>query len=112
MAKKLTVFGSTHWPSCEPLKEYLSKNYVQYDYIDITESMRNLKIFLKFRDMDPFFDNAKKRGNVGIPVIMINNGEKFIGGDSDIDIEDLKWIRATSRPNFYFWKYPLLYCSE
>lgn len=90
MKKKITVFGSAHWPSCEPLKEFLSKNYVGYDYIDITESMRNLKIFLKFRDINSFFDRAKKKGNVGIPVLMINNGQEFIDGEADIDLERLK----------------------
>lgn len=91
MKKKITVFGSAHWPSCEPLKEYLSKNSVEHNYIDITESMRNLKIFLKFRDINSFFDKAKKKGNVGIPTIMINNGEEFIDGDGDIDVDRLKW---------------------
>lgn len=57
--------------------------------MDITESMGNLKIFLKFRDAHPFFDQAKKNGSVGIPTIMINNGEEFIDGDSDIDLKRL-----------------------
>lgn len=51
--------------------------------------MRNLKIFLKFRDVNPFFHEAKKNGSVGIPTIMINNGEEFIDGDGDIDLERL-----------------------
>ena len=72
------------------MKEYLSKNSVEHNYIDITESMRNLKIFLKFRDINSFFDKAKKKGNVGIPTIMINNGEEFIDGDGDIDVDRLK----------------------
>lgn len=52
--------------------------------------MGNLKIFLKFRDNHPFFEDAKKRGNVGIPTIMINKAEEFINGDDDFDIERLK----------------------
>lgn len=72
------------------MKEYLSKNNIKYNYIDITESMGNLKIFLKFRDNEPFFEDAKKNGKVGIPTIMINRAEEFINGDEDFHIERLK----------------------
>lgn len=47
-------------------------------YIDITESMRNLKIYLKLRDTRPEFDKIKEKGMVGIPLVMIGNGEKLI----------------------------------
>lgn len=90
MTKRITVFGSSHWPTCEPLKEYLSKNKIKYHYIDITESMGNLKIFLKFRDTQLFFQEAKKKGSVGIPTIMINRAEEFINGDDDFDLDRLR----------------------
>ena len=76
--KKITVFGSKHWSDCEPLKEFLSNNGIDFEYIEITDSMRNLKIYLKLRDTRPEFDEIKKAGRVGIPFIMINNGERFI----------------------------------
>jgi glutaredoxin-related protein len=60
------------------LKEFLSNNGVDYMYIDITESMRNLKIYLKLRDTRPEFDKIKEKGMVGIPLVMIGNGEKLI----------------------------------
>lgn len=60
------------------MKEFLSKNGIEFEYIDITDSMRNLKIYLRLRDTRPEFDEIKKIGRVGIPFVMINNGEKFI----------------------------------
>lgn len=60
------------------MKEFLSNNGIQFEYIDITDSMRNLKIFLKIRDTRPEFDEIKKLGRVGVPLIMIGNGEKLI----------------------------------
>lgn len=72
------------------MKEYLSENNIEYKYIDITSSMLNLKIFLKFRDIDPFFDPIKKVGRVGIPTIMINNGEKFLEGSTDLNLDELR----------------------
>ncbi len=60
------------------MKEFLSNNGIDYEYIDITDSMRNLKIYLKLRDTRPEFDEIKKLGRVGIPFIMVGNGEKLI----------------------------------
>lgn len=88
--KKITVFASPLCPDCPPFIDYLNKNHINYDYIDITESMGNLKIFLKFRDENPFFDEVKSNGYVGIPVVMIGDGVEFISGDKDIDLDMLK----------------------
>lgn len=47
--------------------------------------MKNLKIYLKLRDTRPEFDEIKNSGRVGIPFIMIGNGEKFIFDQPDLD---------------------------
>jgi glutaredoxin-related protein len=60
------------------LKEFLSNNDINFEYIEITDSIRNLKIYLKLRDTRPEFDEIKRIGRVGIPFIMIDNGERFI----------------------------------
>lgn len=52
--------------------------------------MGNLKIFLKFRDKQAFFQDAKEKGSVGIPTIMINRAEEFINGDEDFDLDRLR----------------------
>ena len=76
--KKIILFGSKHWQGCGFMNEFLSENGINYSYLDITESIFNLKTFLKYRDNKPEFDEIKKDKRVGIPCIMINNGEKFI----------------------------------
>lgn len=70
------------------MKEFLSKNNIKFAFVDITDSMFNLKLYLKYRDSRPEFDEAKKSGRVGIPFIVINNGEKII-----MDIPDLDELR-------------------
>jgi len=60
------------------VKEYLSQNNIDYIYLDITENMLNLKKFLKYRDNRPEFDEIKKAGRVGLPCIVINDGEKIV----------------------------------
>jgi glutaredoxin-related protein len=67
------------------LKEFLSSNGIDFEYVDITDSMRNLKIYLMLRDTRPEFDEIKKIGRVGVPFIMIGNGEKFIFDQPELD---------------------------
>jgi len=67
------------------LKEFLSNNGIIYEYIDITDSMKNLKIYLKLRDTRPEFEEIKRIGRVGIPFIMLDNGEKLIFDQPELD---------------------------
>lgn len=84
--KKTIVFGSEHWPGCEPAKEYLSEKNIEFDYIDITESMANLKIFLRYRDSYDEFKGVKETGSVGIPCVVINDGEEIIFNYKKVEI--------------------------
>jgi glutaredoxin-related protein len=59
------------------MKEFLSENGIEFDFIDITESMRNLSIFLKYWGNKSEFAELRKRGDAAIPFISINDGEKF-----------------------------------
>lgn len=47
--------------------------------------MRNLKIYLKLRDSRPEFDEIRSIGRVGIPFIMVGNGEKLIFDQPELD---------------------------
>lgn len=47
--------------------------------------MRNLRSFLHYRDNHPAFDEIKEKGRVGLPCIVINDGEKIIFGKPDLD---------------------------
>lgn len=78
MMKKVTVFGSRYWPQCEPVKEFLSANNIDFDYFDISENLMNLKMYLRCRDFRPEFDKVKEQGKIGIPLIVVGDGEKFI----------------------------------
>ncbi|HNT03303.1 MAG TPA: hypothetical protein PLY12_12030 [Bacillota bacterium] len=67
------------------MKEFLSNNGIIYEYIDITDSMKNLKVYLKLRDTRPEFEEIKRIGRVGIPFIMLDNGEKLIFDQPELD---------------------------
>lgn len=70
------------------MKEFLSQNNVEFTYIEVTESMRTLKAFLHYRDNHPAFAEVRKAGRVGLPCIVINDGEKILFGKPELtDLE-------------------------
>ncbi len=52
--------------------------------------MLNLKRFLKYRDNAPEFKEVKEGGRVGLPCIVINNGEQIVFDYNLLDIDGLK----------------------
>jgi len=68
------------------VKELLSENNIQFLYIDITDGMLNLKRFLKYRDNRPEFEEVRKAGRVGLPCLVVSDGdeEKIIFGEPDL----------------------------
>ena len=67
------------------MKEFLSQNNIKFSYVDITDNMYNLKLYLRYRDFRTEFDEIKKAGRVGIPMIVVNDGEKLIFDKPDLE---------------------------
>ncbi len=72
------------------MKEFLSENNIEFTYVDITASMYNLKRFLKYRDKLDVFENIRKKNMVGLPALMVNNGQKFYFSISEEQLDELK----------------------
>lgn len=66
------------------MKEFLSQNNVEFTYVEVTESMRTLKAFLHYRDNHPAFKEVKNAGRVGLPCIVLNEGEKILFGKPEL----------------------------
>jgi len=88
--KKIFLFTSKLCPDCPPMKELLSKNNINYIDMDITENLFFLKKFLKFRDNYPAFDEIKNKGDIGIPCVVINEGEKFFFSPDTLNLNEFK----------------------
>ncbi len=84
MISKKVVFGSSMCPDCIVMKKSLDERGIKYLYLDITENLANLKKFLKFRE-NTAFDFAKENGSIGIPAMVINDGEKIIFSMEEFD---------------------------
>ena len=70
----LKIYGSDLCPDCVACKAAFDANGISYDFVNITAGMKNLKEFLKLRDKEPVFDDAKSSGYVGIPALLSENG--------------------------------------
>jgi len=70
------------------LKEFLSLNDIEFEYIDITDSMKNLKSFLKIRDNHEEFELIRNRSGVGIPALVVDG--KIILNITEAIAESLK----------------------
>ena len=70
----LKVYGMNICPDTVECCEALKKAGVAYEYLDFAEKTANLKAFLKLRDGNPLFDDARRAGNIGIPCIQREDG--------------------------------------
>ena len=73
------VYGSILCSDCVEAKEYFEKVNYKYEFVNITESIANLKEFLKLRDTRKEFEVIRNLGYVGIPAILTDNGEVIVG---------------------------------
>lgn len=70
----IKVYGSMKCPYCVVLKENLDRNRVEFEFIEILESLRNLSAFLAIRDREPVFDHLKAVNDIGLPALVDEDG--------------------------------------
>ena len=85
--KMLTLFVSSLCPDCPPAIAEVKEKNLDCEIVDITESMANLKRFLKERDLSEDFDEIVEKGNVGVPALMRDNKFYFFDGNLDEFLE-------------------------
>lgn len=69
----IKVFVMQTCPDCAQVKKEAG-NDSRFEVIDIGEHVRHLKQFLALRDHNPAFDEIKRRGQVGIPCFVLEDG--------------------------------------
>ena len=70
----ITIYGMDTCPDCTVLFEQI-KNNENFEFIDIGKHVAYLKEFLKIRDKDSVFDEAKAKGYIGIPCFVTEEGK-------------------------------------
>ena len=70
----LKIYGSMLCPDCVKCREDLDKAGVDYEYLDFSDSLKNLKEFLAIRDSSVLFNEVREKGAIGIPCIVDEKG--------------------------------------
>lgn len=83
----LTLFISSLCPDCPPAIAEVKEKNLDCEIVDITQSMENLKRFLKERDLSEDFDEIVEKGNVGVPALMRDDKFYFFDGNLDEFLE-------------------------
>lgn len=52
----------------------MDEHGIQYKYLSFSDSIMNLRKFLKYRDEEPMFDEIKAAGRVGLPLFQLEDG--------------------------------------
>lgn len=68
------LFFSDKCPDTDPFVAELKQQGISYEEVNITESMANLKRFLKLRDTRLEFEERKRWEQIGVPVLLLPNG--------------------------------------
>ena len=70
----LKIYGSMLCPDCVNCREDLDQAGVAYEYLDFSEHLLHLKVFLTLRDSESVFDEIRTSGKIGIPCIVTEDG--------------------------------------
>lgn len=81
----LKFYGAAICSTCRDTKQKLEEKGIEYEYIDITANIKNLRAFLALRDTLPIYDSIKAEGRVGIP--------SFVWDDGSVSL-DTDWLDA------------------
>ncbi len=78
----IKVYGSKMCPDCQGCKYNFDKYKIDYEFIDVCESLPALKQFLIYRDSNPVFDRLKAIHDIGLPACVEEDGTIFTDWES------------------------------
>ena len=76
--KDKILFVSDLCPDCAGILREIkdgSKKYADCDVVNITSSMPSLKLFLKYRDTLPGYQEVREAHRAGVPSVVIGESE-------------------------------------
>lgn len=69
----IKIYSMKTCPDCTFIEEQI-KCSPDFQVIDIGEHVKNMKEFIKIRDVDPAFDHIRGTGSLGIPCFVREDG--------------------------------------
>lgn len=81
---KYTLFYSDKCPDTPAFLQKLQEKNIDFQEVNITDSMPNLKRFLQLRDLRDEYQSVRAAGNVGVPTLLVND-ERIILSLSELE---------------------------
>lgn len=78
----MKIYGSKICSGCREFKALMEARGFDAEFVEITESVANLRAFLKLRDTEHIFDPIREEGRIGIPVFVSDSGEVTLDADT------------------------------
>ena len=75
---KPVLFYSVECPDTPSFVAELKALKVNYEEIEVQSSLPNLKRFLRLRDNEAVFDEAKAKGYAGLPALLLADGRVIL----------------------------------
>lgn len=73
----IRIYGSEKCPDCVACKENFDHYGVEYEFLEVLASLKNLKEFLIYRDREAVFDRLKAIHDIGLPACIDEDGTVF-----------------------------------
>lgn len=83
---KPIVYFAPWCPDTAPFFAELERLNIDVEKVDMVGNATGLKAFLKLRDSHPAFDDVKKNGYIGIPALVLENGDVVLDKDQLVSI--------------------------
>lgn len=82
---KLKIVGSHLCEDTQNALKVLKEKNVEVEFINISETLESLKVYLQLRDTEEIYKEVKKNGGIGIPCFIVEDGEKTLSLDKIIE---------------------------
>lgn len=73
---KVTVIGSHLCKDTVDALEILKNKKIEVEFLNISEDLTSLKKYLSYRETEEMYNEVRKNGGIGIPLLILEDGTK------------------------------------
>ena len=84
----LKIYGTMLCKDCVQCVADLNQANVAFEFCDFADNLAYLKEFLRIRDQEAVFDDARREGYIGIPCIVEEDGFVSLSWDKYVSQAD------------------------
>lgn len=78
---KVTVIGSHLFKDTVDALEILKDKKIEIEFLNISEDLTSLKKYLSYRETEDMYEEIRKSGKIGIPLLILEDGTKTFDVD-------------------------------